>query len=461
VSARYPITLDVDGKLCVVLGGDGLACAKAEGLLQAGARVTVLAEVIVPELTALVEAGGVSWLPRSYRPGDLEGVWLAIDAGGDEGINRAVWEEAEQRGVLLNVLDRPQRCHFTAPAIVRRGPLQIAIGTTGESPFLASALRARLERLIGEEWGPFVGLVGRVRHRLRERGVPLDAQTLTYRRLLRSGVRRKLCDGDLDGAEKEANAIEEGLARGRVTLVGAGPGDAGLITVAGMEALAGADVVFHDALIEPATLRLCGADAELVDVGKRCGRCNPEQEDITTRMVEAASAGREVVRLKGGDPFVFGRGGEELAGLLAAGIDVALIPGVSSAVAAPAMAGIPLTLRGVASSVAFTTGHGKEVAADEDRIARLAGAVDTLVVLMPVAGLEHLAARLAAVRGSEHPAALVCEATLPSQHVIRSTLEGIALAARNAEATTPATLVVGAVVDHGHALEFQRGRAAR
>lgn len=185
----YPVFLDLKGQPCLVLGGSLTAAQKAEGLRQAQAQVTVISDTLVPPLRRLVEEGSVDWLPRRYRPGDLAGARLVIDASGDESVNRASWEEAEAAGVLINVVDRPQRCRFIAPAVVDRDPLVIAVSTSGESPFLAAALRARLERTFGEEWSPFVQLVGRVRRRLRSRGVPPGQQRRVYRRLLSSRLR--------------------------------------------------------------------------------------------------------------------------------------------------------------------------------------------------------------------------------------------------------------------------------
>ena len=423
----FPVYLDLAGRRCVVLGDTALAREKVEGLERAGADVV--------------------WHRRPHQAGDLGDAWLAIDASGDLDGNARADAEAQREKVLLNVVDVTDRCDWIAPAIVRRGPLQIAISTAGESPFLASTMRARLERWIGEEWGPFTELVGRVRRRLRSRGVPLDEQTQIYRRLLRPELRELLTSGELGEAEALAAAIESSGAGapGRVALVGAGPGDPGLMTVRARELLADADVVFHDALIEPSVLALAGPQARLVDVGKRGGRPSASQETINRRLIEEAEAGRFVVRLKGGDPFIFGRGGEEVEALVDAGIDVVVVPGVSAAVAAPAAAGIPLTHRRLASSVAFTTG-GAGAALDA-----LARSVDTLVVLMP-GDVAPLAAQLAAVLGRGRPAALVASATTPRQQVVRGTLSTIAAGARSAGIEPPATLIVGEVAALGEAL---------
>ncbi len=346
-------------------------------------------------------------------------------------------------------MDRPRQCSFIAPAVVRRGPLQVAISTSGESPFLASALRARIERTLGEEWGSFTTLVGRVRRQLRERGIPLAEQNRVYRKLLASDVRRLLARGRHRDAAFAAATIASAAGRdrpGRVALVGAGPGDPQLLTLAARDLLAEADVVYHDALIHPDTLLLCGPQTRLVDVGKRAGQPHVSQEDIIRKMVESVRAGLDVVRLKGGDPFIFGRGGEEMAELMADGIDVLVVPGVTAAIAAPAVAGIPLTLRRVASSVAFITGHGGGDGESPAGIAEIARVVDTLVVLMPLGNLSELTHRLAAVLGGEHPAAVVSNATLDNEQVVRAPLRTLLQAVHQASLTAPAVLVVGHVV---------------
>jgi uroporphyrin-III C-methyltransferase len=219
-----------------------------------------------------------------------------------------------------------------------------------------------------------------------------------------------------------------------------------LLTLAARDLLATADTVFHDALVEPGTLALCDPEAELVDVGKRAGRPNPTQESITARMIRAAGAGKIVVRLKGGDPFLFGRGGEELADLIEAGIDTVVVPGVSSVMAAPAVAGIPLTYRGVAASVAVVTARSRNASVNLEQIQSAARAVDTLVVLMPLGRLADLVAGLIEVLGAERPAALVSGATTRDERTVRAPLRDIAEAARTAGIVAPATLIVGEVV---------------
>jgi len=422
----YPVFLDLAGQPCIVVGDGKFAIEKAAGLREAGALVRVIAS-------------------RDYKPGDLHGARLVVDASEDPEINGQTWEEAEEASILINVVDRPAQCRFIAPAIVRRDPLLIAISTSGESPFLASALRARLERWLGSEWGPFTALVGRIRRQLRERGVPIAEQTKVYRRLISSDVLRLLRSGHADQAAARAAILARPGAEysGQVALVGAGPGDPDLITVKARELLADADHVLHDALISPATLELCGPQAILEPVGKRGGSESAEQDAITARMIELAHAGRVVVRLKGGDPFVFGRGGEEMRDLLAAGVDVVVVPGVTSALAAGESIGVPATLRGVASSVAITTAQGPE---SMTRLRDLAAASDTLVVMMARANLAEIAAEIGSVVGRARPAALVSKATWPDQRSVEGSIGDIARMADTAHIDAPATLIVGDVV---------------
>ena len=441
----YPVFLELRGRRCVVLGDNAVALEKVAVLLSSGAEV--------------------DHHPRPHHDGDLAGAYLAIDASGDRASNQAARSEAERHHVLLNVVDVAAMCDWIAPAVVRRGPLQIAISTGGESPFLAATIREQLEHLFGEEWDAFTQVVGTVRRRLRRRSVGPEQQKRAYRRLLQSSVRRLLREGQYTEAADLAAAIELAAASerkepesGEVILVGAGPGDPGLITVAGREALQCADVVFHDALVDQGVLDLCGREARLVNVGKRAGRPSTPQGEINAMLIEAARGGELVVRLKGGDPLLFGRGGEEIAALLDAGVAVRVIPGVSSALAAPAAAGIPLTHRGVAASVAITT--GQQAAAGPDRLAGLAASADTLVVLMPT-DLAGITRRIAAVVGSGRPAALVSSATLPGQQVTAAPIgELAALVHSPGEAErAPRTLVVGEVVRVALAAAAEKDRA--
>ncbi len=445
----YPVFLDLSGRRCVVVGDNDMAAEKVRALAQAGASVTVLSAAPCAALQALA-GGPVDLLRRPYQTGDLAGARLAIDTSGDVETGRLLREEATAAGVLLNVADRPAECDFISPAVVRRGPLQLAISTSGESPFVAAALRRQLEALLGAEWADFVSLVGQVRRGLRRRQVSASDQQRVYRRLLTSGILDLLRRGETEQAKFQAAAVSAASARarrGRVALVGAGPGDPSLLTLAAVRLIAQADVVFHDALIAPETLALCNPRARQVNAGKRAGRSNPGQESITRHMIAAARAGLDVVRLKGGDPFLFGRGGEELRDLTAAGIETIVVPGVSSALAAPAAAGIPATMRGIAQSVAVITGQAEQSALAPRGLEALAAAADTLVVLMPLANLRAIAKRLCKVLPTDRPAAVISRGTLADQQVVRGPLNRIYQVAKEAGIQSPALLVVGPVTE--------------
>lgn len=441
--AYYPVFLDLRDRAVVLLGGNSTAAGKVPLLLEAGADLTVVAARVEPSIAEAARSGRLRWLQREYSLGDLRGARLVIDASDDPEVNRQARREADSERALLNVVDRTPLCDWIAPALVNRGPLKIAVSTAGESPFLASAVRQWLEREFGEEWGPFLRLVGAFRRRLRSIGVPAAEQETHYRRALRSPARRLLREGR--SAEARA-AVEGGGDPGRVVLAGAGPGAPEHLTAAVREALFEADLVLHDALVDPRVLALCGPRAEIRSVGKRAGAHYTPQEEIVGAMVEAARTGRDVLRLKGGDPFIFGRGGEEVAALREAGIEVTVLPGVSSATAAPTLAGIPLTLRGVSTSVTFCTAHTQHGPAD---LRRLAHAADTLVVLMAFERAPLIARELAGELGDGHPVAVVAGASTPREAVVRTTLGELAAGAVLTGLEAPALLVIGRVVAAG------------
>jgi uroporphyrin-III C-methyltransferase/precorrin-2 dehydrogenase/sirohydrochlorin ferrochelatase len=438
--------LQVEQQRCVVIGGGTAALPKIRMLLDGGADVAVVAPRVTGEIRILADSNAIAWIARDYRQGDLAGAFVAINTVIDDSLQRAVWQEANDSRVLLNTMDRAELCHFIAPAVVQRGPLQIAISTSGESPFVASTLRGVLERLIGDEWGQLTSMIGSVRRRLRRRNVDIAAQTAAYKRLLRADVRELLREGDYAAAASVATSMTESEPRveGEVSLVGAGPGDPRLLTLAAVDALCGADLVLHDALVDSRTLAFCGPAARIVDVGKRAGASSARQQDINAAMIAAARDGLSVVRLKGGDPFIFGRGGEELDALTAAGIPVTIVPGVTSSTAAPAIAGIPLTKRGVATSVAFVTGQDRGGGVNR-QLQRIAAAVDTLVVLMPLGTLTAIVDAVTPAVGAHRAAALISAATTQRQRVVRAPLDGIVEAARAAGVQSPATLVIGEV----------------
>jgi uroporphyrin-III C-methyltransferase / precorrin-2 dehydrogenase / sirohydrochlorin ferrochelatase len=454
MSAFYPVFLDLRGRRAVVIGGGAVAEHKVRGLLAAGAHVTVVSPQMTPDLADLAMHGAIEPRQRAYRAGDLAGAWLAIAATNDRAVNSAVWAEAERLGVPLNAVDDLDHCSFIAPAIHRQGDITVAVSTAGKSPALAVRLRDRIARLIGRAEAQLCELLGELRPELAERVPGARARTALWYRIVDSDVIEFVRRGDTEGARRRvqelAAARVDGGQKGVVYLVGAGPGDPGLITRKGLDLLRSAHVVVYDRLVPAALVAEAPPSAERVFVGKYPHGSAADQEEINALLVCRARQGRTVVRLKGGDPFVFGRGADECEALCAAGVPFRVIPGVTSATAVPAAAGIPVTHRRLASAFAVVTGHECDGRSDLDweALAR----IPTLVVLMGLRTLPEIARRLLAHGArAETPAAVIASGTLESQRVVVGTLETIATLATQAGLEPPATVVVGEVVQVGRA----------
>lgn len=445
----FPLFCDLRGRRVLVVGSGTIAARKVPALLEAGADVVVGAPALDATLTALAAAGRIRHLRGHFTPAWLDAAWLVIAATDDRDVNRDAAEAAHARHIFINVVDDAELASAQLPARVRRGPLQIAISSGGTAPMLARLLRERLERELDASLGTLAHLLGELRGRIRRRLPELGARRAYYRRALEGPASALLRAGQPDAARAALNHALDRInptPAGRVTLVGAGPGDAGLLTLAGQRALSEADVILHDRLVGREVLALARADAERIDVGKRAG----ENHDATQRrihalMIEHVRAGRRVVRLKGGDAFVFGRAGEELAALRAAGIPFEVVPGITAALACAAHAGIPLTLRGVAQSLHLLTAQGRDGDADHDWRA-LARPHQTLVFYMGVDGLPRLRERLI-THGCDPatPAAVVENGGTPQQRVLVADLARIPELARQHAVRAPALLIVGEV----------------
>ena len=477
----YPVFLNLRGRRAVVIGGGAVAEQKVLGLLGAGAHVTMVSPETTPRLADLAAAGGIELRRRPYRSGDLAGAWLAIAGTDDRGANARVWAEAEREGVLLNAVDDLDHCSFIAPAIHREGDITVAISTSGKSPALAARLRHRVARLVGPAEARLCDLLGALRPEVAARVPDARARTALWYRIVDSDVIEFVRRGDMEGAREridelvsEVGSLESrlkprlgpaaeaalpvyGQSRaassladsqpGVVYLVGAGPGDPGLITARGLEILRSADVLVYDRLVAPALVAEAPPSAERVFVGKRPhGRgADLAQEEINALLVDRARRGLTVVRLKGGDPFVFGRGAEECEALHAAGVPFRVVPGVTSAIAAPAAAGIPVTHRRLASAFAVVTGHecAGVSSLDWESLAR----VPTLVVLMGLSALPEITARLLEHGADpDTPAAVIASGTLPAQRTVVATLGTLAQRVAEEGLEPPATVVVGEVV---------------
>lgn len=445
----YPLFADLRGRRVVVVGGGAVAARKIEPLLAAGARVLVVAPAPGPAVAAWVAAGALEHRADAFADDALDGAWLAIAATDDPDTNAAVVRAAEARRVFANVVDDGAASSWHAPARVERGPLQIAIGSGGGAPMLARHLRERLEADFDESLADLARLLTRERLRLR-RHVPRPADRRRFLDALLAGpLPAALRAGDMTGAQALFDAaLADAPARprrGRVALVGAGPGDAGLLTLRALRVLNQADVVLYDRLVSADVLARVRRDATLVPVGKAAGEPGIGQEAIHALMREHAVAGRDVVRLKGGDPFVFGRGGEELQYLRAHGIDYEVVPGITAAVACAAYAGVPLTHRGLADGLRFVTAHGHDDTATPDWPA-LAQPRQTLAVYMGVAAMRGFRDALVAHgRAASTPFALVENGSRPQQRVVAGTLAELPELAARYDVRSPALLIVGEV----------------
>jgi uroporphyrin-III C-methyltransferase/precorrin-2 dehydrogenase/sirohydrochlorin ferrochelatase len=447
----YPVFLNLHGRRAVVIGGGAVAEQKVLGLLSAGAHVTVVSPETTPRLAELAARGGIDLRRRPYRTGDLAGAWLAIAGTDDRAANARVWAEAEREGVLLNAVDDLDHCSFIAPAIHREGDITVAVSTAGKSPALAARLRQRVARLVGPAEARLCELLGELRPELAARVPDSHARTALWYRIVDSDVIEFVRRGDMEGARER---IAEHLAdlpahraTGTVYLIGAGPGDPGLITAKGLAILRSADVVVYDRLVAPSLVAEAPLAAERVFVGKRPhgGSADLVQDEINALLVERARRGLTVVRLKGGDPFVFGRGAEECEALHAAGVPFVVVPGVTSAIAVPAAAGIPVTHRRLASAFAVVTGHECDGVSnlDWESLAR----VPTLVVLMGLTALPEITAKLLEHGADpDTPAAVIASGTLPDQRTVVGTLATLATRVAEQGLEPPATVVIGEVV---------------
>jgi len=449
MTAFYPVFLDLRGRRAVVIGGGAVAEQKVHGLVGAGAHVTVVSTDVSPALGALARRNAIEHKRRPYRRGDLKGAWLAIAATDDRGTNGAVWAEAEQLGVPLNAVDDLEHCSFIAPAVHREGDITVAVSTAGKSPALAVRLRQRIARLVGRAEARLCELLGELRPGLAERVPDTPTRTALWYRIVDSDVIDFVRRGDIEGARGRIAELvgphplsPSPFGRGgTVYLVGAGPGDPGLITAKGLELLRSADVVVYDRLVSPALLAQAPAEAERILRGT-------DQQDVNALLIDRAREGLNVVRLKGGDPFVFGRGAEECEALAAAGVSYEVIPGVTSAIAVPAAAGIPVTHRRVASGFAVVAGHECDGRSDLDWEAL--SRMPTLVVLMGLAALPDVVARLRAQGApADAPVAVIASGTLPEQRTVVGTLDDIAELVAGAGLEPPATIVIGEVVRVG------------
>ena len=455
-----PIFLNVRGRDCVVVGGGEVASRKIAALAKAGAHVRVVSPELEPALKAAHEAGTIEWLQAAFSAHHLTGATLAIAATDDDEVNAAVSRAAQDMGIPVNVVDSPALCTFIMPSILDRSPLIVAISSGGAAPVLARMIRSRLEALIPASYGRLANLAARYRDRVKNRLPGGSARRIFWEDVFDGGIAERVFSGQEDIAARDLEAALERAAEarpeGEVYLVGAGPGDPDLLTFRALRLMQKADVVLHDALVSDAIMNLVRKDAQRIYVGKKSNKHTLPQQDINALMVRLAREGKRVLRIKGGDPFIFGRGGEEIETLAGQGISFQVVPGISAANGVASYAGIPLTHRDYAQAVTFVTGHLKNGASELDWSA-LARRQHTLVVYMGLEALPEICRKLVA-HGlpATHPVALVQDGTTPRQRVLVSTLGQMPDAAREARFKSPSLIIVGEVVSLHERLNWYR-----
>ena len=448
-----PIFLRVQNRLAVVVGGGAVAARKAELLLTCGARVRLVAPELAPGTQELLRQHGaaheMSHLSAPFAIGHLEGAALVIAATDSAAVNAQVSQIARSRGVPVNVADDADTSDFILPAIVDRSPVIVAVSSAGTAPVLARRVREQIEALLPARLGLLARFAGRQRERVNRELEPALRRPFWERFFGTTANLQRLAQED-DAAQRAFNAELEdfgqrqGAGIGEVYLIGCGPGDPDLLTLRALQLLQQADVLLYDRLVSPAVLDRARREATRIFVGKDVGESILAQDRINGLLLEHARRGLKVARLKGGDPFIFGRGGEEIAALAQHGIAVTVVPGITSALGAAASAQIPLTLRDVSQSVTFAPGH--VAVADTLDWPALARSGHTVVFYMAMAQLAGLTERLQqAGAPPDRPVALIAQATLPTQRVVHGKLSDIAETARTGGFGAPALLFVGEV----------------
>ncbi|MFG0498253.1 uroporphyrinogen-III C-methyltransferase [Pseudomonas putida] len=444
-----PLFHKLQGGRVLVVGGGEIALRKARLLADAGGVLRVVAPDVDGQLAALAREGGGEVLMRGYRAADLVGCRLVIAATDDPGLNAQVSADAQALSLPVNVVDAPALCTVIFPAIVDRSPLVIAVSSGGDAPVLARLIRAKLEAWIPSAYGELAGLAARFRHKVKSLYPDVNQRRGFWETVFQGPIAERQLAGQGAEAERLLQAMVDGAPvqqGGEVYLVGAGPGDPDLLTFRALRLMQQADVVLYDRLVAPAIIDMCRRDAERIYVGKRRADHSVPQDQINRLLVDLARQGKRVLRLKGGDPFIFGRGGEEIEELAEHGIPFQVVPGITAASGCSAYGGIPLTHRDYAQSVRFVTGHLKDGTSNlpwNDLVAP----AQTLVFYMGLVGLPTICAELIRHgRAASTPAALVQQGTTRNQRVFTGTLADLPDLVAQHEVHAPTLVIVGEVV---------------
>lgn len=444
-----PIFLDVKGKKCLVVGGGDVSLRKTTFLLQAGALVTVVSPELNPSFSNLA---GVTHIAERFKAAHLEGHCLVIASTNDMSANELVSREAKLRNIPVNVVDNPALCSFIVPAVLDRSPIVVAFSSGGASPVLIRMLRGKLETMIPQAYSRLASFSARFRSAVKAHVTNPAKRRIFWENVFEGPVAEKIFSGDEAAAEAmlhtmmENESLNKQAPAGEVFLVGAGPGDPDLLTFKALRLMQKADVVLYDNLVSKPILEMTRRDAERIFVGKMRGNHTLPQEGINDLLVRLALEGKRVLRLKGGDPFIFGRGGEEIEKLAEHKINFQVVPGITAASGVSTYVGIPLTHRDYAQSCVFVTGHLKDNSMDLDWD-MLARPKQTIVVYMGLQGLDILCAQLIKHGlSSNTPVAIVQQGTTPQQRIICDTLANLP---GNPEVKTlqaPTLIIIGGVV---------------
>lgn len=453
----FPISLKLQQQRCLIVGGGHIALRKATLLAKAGAIIDVVAPAIEDQLLQLIkttggepfiEAFGEKFLSTPYR--------LVIAATNDAEVNKTVFEQCEARNLLVNSVDDIPHCRFMVPAIIDRSPLIVSVASNGTSPVLSRQIRTQLETSIPHGMGKLAEFSGKWRNQVKEKISNPDERRIFWENLYASPLKEQVFNDNLDVADSMLEqALQEWKApKGEVYLVGAGPGDPELITLKALRLMQQADVVIYDRLVSAPILELCRRDATKIYVGKARSNHSVPQEGINALLVDYAKKGKRVCRLKGGDPFIFGRGGEEIQELFQAGVPFQVVPGITAASGCSAYAGIPLTHRDYAQSVRFLTGHLKE-GSPELPWNELVYENQTLVLYMGLVGLERICEQLIAHgQRPDMPVALISKGTTPEQKVVVGSLADIASKVTEHQIHAPTLTIIGEVVSLREQLQW-------